>query len=211
MLKHCTNISTAQLVGLNGDVFGDTTLVGIAWEAFARVTTALIFLPRYLASSFTTTPAFLEKRFDKTTSSMVSGLFFFGYVTVLFSIALYTGSLVLKEMFSLEIKLDTLVPTIDILGSAYAIFGGLKSFPVSDTINGLGLLIGGLSIPFLALIKLGKGSFINDSLTIYKNNLEYLSVLTQTNMDDKTVTFPWLTLLTEMENCAGVMAILLVL
>ena len=80
-----TNLSTEQLVGLNGDVFGDKALVGLAWEAlaaFAMIATALVFLPRYLASGFTTTPAFLEKRFDKTTRSMVSGLFLFGYVTV---------------------------------------------------------------------------------------------------------------------------------
>ncbi len=74
-----TNLSTEQLVGLNGSVFGDQNLVGIAWEAlaaFAMIATALVFLPRYLASGFTTTPSFLEKRFDKTTRSMVSGLFY---------------------------------------------------------------------------------------------------------------------------------------
>ena len=62
-----TNLSTEQLVGLNGDVFGDKALVGMAWEslaAFAMIATALVFLPIYLASGFTTTPAFLEKRFD---------------------------------------------------------------------------------------------------------------------------------------------------
>ena len=81
-----TYLSTEQLVGLHGAVCGDKALVGIAWEAlaaFAMIATALVFLPRYLASGFTTTPAFLEKRFDKTTRSMVSGLFLFGYVTVL--------------------------------------------------------------------------------------------------------------------------------
>ena len=56
-----TNLSTEQLVGLNGSVFGDKALVGIAWEAlaaFAMIMTALIFLPKYLSSGFTTTPEF---------------------------------------------------------------------------------------------------------------------------------------------------------
>ena len=138
-----TNLSTEQLVGLNGAVFGDKALVGIAWEAlaaFAMIATALVFLPRYLASGFTTTPAFLEKRFDKTTRSMVSGLFLFGYVTVLLPVVLYTGSLALIGMFDLNLPLWLVVATIGILGSAYAIFGGLKSVAVSDTINGVGLL-----------------------------------------------------------------------
>ena len=44
---------------------------------------------------------------------------------------------------------------IGLIGSAYAIFGGLKSVAVSDTINGVGLLVGGLAVPYLALQALG--------------------------------------------------------
>ena len=196
-----TNISTEQLVGLNGDVFGDKALVGVAWEALAAlamIITALVFLPKYLSSGFTTTPAFLEKRFDKTTRTMVSGLFLFGYVTVLLPVVLYTGSIALKGIFSLTYSLFFIVLIIGVSGSAYAIFGGLKSVAVSDTINGLGLLIGGLAIPVLALAKLGGGSFTSGVYFIFHNNPEYLSVLTQTNSDEKIVTVPWPTLLTGM-------------
>ena len=196
-----TNLSTEQLVGLNGDVFGDKALVGVAWEAlaaFAMIATALIFLPKYLASGFTTTPAFLEKRFDKTTRSMVSGLFLFGYVTVLLPVVLYTGSLALIGMFNLNISLWVVVAVIGLLGSSYAIFGGLKSVAGSDTINGVGLLIGGLAIPALALMKLGDGSFFSGVSTLLNTHPEYLAVLTQTNIDNKVVSVPWPTLLTGM-------------
>ena len=196
-----TNLSTEQLVGLNGAVFGDKALVGVAWEAlaaFAMIATALVFLPRYLASGFTTTPAFLEKRFDKTTRSMVSGLFLFGYVTVLLPVVLYTGSLALIGMFDLNLPLWLVVGIIGILGSAYAIFGGLKSVAVSDTLNGIGLLIGGLAIPILGLCALGGGSFIEGISILGRNNPEYLAVLTQTNMDGNVVSVPWPTLLTGM-------------
>ena len=196
-----TNLSTEQLVGLNGAVFGDKALVGIAWEAlaaFAMIATALIFLPKYLASGFTTTPAFLEKRFDKTTRSMVSGLFLFGYVTVLLPVVLYTGSLAMIGMFDLNIPLWLVVATIGSLGSAYAIFGGLKSVAVSDTINGVGLLVGGLTIPVLALVALGAGSFLLGLRTLFNTNPEYLAVMTQTNVDGNVVSVPWPTLLTGM-------------
>ena len=196
-----TNLSTEQLVGLNGDVFGDKALVGLAWEAlaaFAMIATALIFLPRYLASGFTTTPAFLEKRFDKTTRSMVSGLFLFGYVTVLLPVVLYTGSLALERMFNLNIPLWLIILLIGSLGSAYAIFGGLKSVAVSDTINGVGLLIGGLAIPFLGLSALGEGSFINGISTLLNDKPEYLRVLTRTNLEGDVVSVPWPTLFTGM-------------
>ena len=196
-----TNLSTEQLVGLNGAVFGDKALVGVAWEAlaaFAMIATALIFLPKYLASGFTTTPAFLEKRFDKTTRSMVSGLFLFGYVTVLLPVVLYTGSLAMIGMFDLNIPLWLVVATIGSLGSAYAIFGGLKSVAVSDTINGVGLLVGGLAIPVLALVALGDGSFFLGLRTLFNTNPEYLAVMTQTNVDGNVVSVPWPTLLTGM-------------
>ncbi|MFL3026333.1 MAG: solute:sodium symporter family transporter [Candidatus Neomarinimicrobiota bacterium] len=196
-----TNLSTEQLVGLNGDVFGDKAMVGLAWEAlaaFAMIATALIFLPRYLASGFTTTPAFLEKRFDKTTRSMVSGLFLFGYVTVLLPVVLYTGSLALERMFSLSIPLWLIIILIGTLGSSYAIFGGLKSVAVSDTINGVGLLIGGLAIPFLGLSALGDGSFFSGVSTLLNDKPEYLRVLARTNLEGKTVSVPWPTLFTGM-------------
>jgi len=196
-----TNLSTEQLVGLNGDVFGDKALVGLAWEAlaaFAMIATALIFLPRYLASGFTTTPAFLEKRFDKTTRSMVSGLFLFGYVTVLLPVVLYTGSLALERMFNLNIPLWLIILLIGSLGSAYAIFGGLKSVAVSDTINGVGLLVGGLAIPFLGLSALGEGSFLSGVSTLLNDKPEYLRVLTRTNFEGNVVSVPWPTLFTGM-------------
>jgi len=196
-----TNLSTEQLVGLNAAAFGDKALVGIEWEAlaaFAMIATALVFLPHYLASGFTTTPAFLEKRFDKTTRSMISGLFLFGYVTVLLPVVLYTGSLALIGMFDLNLPLWMVVATIGIMGSSYAIVGGLKSVAVSDTLNGIGLLIGGLAIPVLGLLSLGEGSIIAGLSHLISTKPQYLAVLTQSNMDGNIVSVPWPTLLTGM-------------
>ncbi len=129
---------------------------------------------------------------------MVSGLFHLGYVRVLLPVVLYTGSLALIGMFDLNLPLWMVVATIGILGSSYAIFGGLKSVAVSDTLNGVGLLIGGLAIPFLALVALGEGSFVSGLSALFNNNPEYLAVMTQTNVDNKVVSVPWPTLLTGM-------------
>ena len=95
----------------------------------------------------------------------------------------YTGSLALIGMFDLNIPLWLVVAIIGLLGSSYAIFGGLKSVAVSDTLNGIGLLIGGLAIPVLALFSLGKGSFFNGLNILIQKNPEYLSVLAISNVD----------------------------
>jgi len=196
-----TNISTEQLVGLNGAVFKDGNLVGIAWEttaAFAMIATALLFLPKYLASGFTTSTAFLERRFDRQVRQLVSGLFLFGYVSVLLPSVLYTGSLAFNTMFQLGLPLWTLVLFIGGIGSAYAIFGGLKAVAVSDTINGAGLLIGGLAIPALALSLLGDGSMAEGVATLVRERPESLTPLATLDRRGEPTSVPWPTLLTGM-------------
>jgi SSS family solute:Na+ symporter len=47
---------------------------------------------------------------------------------------------------------------IGIIGSIYAIFGGLRTVAVSDTINGFGLLVGGCLIAYLGLQWVGDGN-----------------------------------------------------
>ena len=101
-------------------------------------------------------------------------------------------------MFNLNIPLWLIILLIGSLGSAYAIFGGLKSVAVSDTINGVGLLVGGLAIPFLGLSALGEGSFLSGVSTLLNDKPEYLRVLTRTNLEGNVVSVPWPTLFTGM-------------
>ena len=196
-----TNLSTEQLVGLNGAVFQDGRLVGIAWEvlsAFAMMATALLFLPKYLASGFTTTTGYLEQRYDRMTRRVVSALFLSGYVAVLLPVVLYTGALAVRGMFGLELELWLVVVGIGILGSGYAIFGGLRAVAVSDTINGVGLLVGGLAVPLLALSLLGEGSVAAGLSILVQEKPETLNPLTTLNQDGAQVSVPWPTLLTGM-------------
>lgn len=66
-------------------------------------------------------------------------------------------SLIFPGIFNLSkfSAVAVLCVIIGIIGGCYAIFGGLKAVAVSDTINGIGLIIGGLMIPFLGLALLG--------------------------------------------------------
>ena len=175
-----TNLSTEQLVGLNGSAYNEGILV-MAWEtlaAIAMVVTALVLLPRYLKGGLTTIPQFLERRYDTMTKSITSGLFLSGYVVVLLPIVLYSGAIALIGMFDLNNlfqteQSQTLVLTvcaIGVIGSLYAIFGGLKAVAVSDTVNAIGLLIGGLMIPVFGLLYIGDGSLINGIEALYAND-----------------------------------------
>lgn len=165
-----TNLSTEQIVGLNGAAFSEGILV-MAWEtlaAIAMVFTAVFLLPRYLKSGLITIPQFLAERFDVTTKTLTSSLFLSGYAIVLLPTILYSGSLAISGMFdvptllgvSKEVALWLCVWSIGIIGSIYAVFGGLKAVAVSDSINAVGLLIGGVLIPFFGLLFVGDGSVL---------------------------------------------------
>ncbi len=177
-----TNLSTEQIVGLNGAAFKEGILV-MAWEtlaAIAMVVTAVFLLPRYLKGGITTVPQFLEKRYDKTTKTITSGLFLSGYVVVLLPIVLYSGALAINTMFDVPDLLGVsdssalwiTVWGIGIIGSIYAIFGGLKAVAVSDLINAIGLLIGGLMIPVFGLLAIGDGSLSDGISTLINTHPE---------------------------------------
>jgi len=63
------------------------------------------------------------------------------------------------------------------IGAIYAVFGGLKAVVVSDTINGVGLLVIGLLVPTLGLITLGDGSFMTGLTTIATTETHKLNAI----------------------------------
>ncbi|MEL6361482.1 MAG: solute:sodium symporter family transporter [Pseudomonadota bacterium] len=165
-----TNLSAEQLIGLNGSAYG-YNLSSMAWEVTAAVSTilmALIFLPRYLAGAFTTLPEFLNARFDDDVRRYTVILFMLGYGLITIPSVLYSGSVAVMQLFDVETVLGVsyftglviTVVSIGCVGAMYAIFGGLRAVAISDTLNGVGLLIVGLLVPTLGLIALGKGDFM---------------------------------------------------
>lgn len=156
-----TNLSTEQMVGLNGAAFTDGICV-MVWEVVAVVALifmALFFLPKFLKSGITTLPQYLEIRFDHQTRVITSLIFLVAYAGILLPIILYTGAtgmigiMDIKGMLNINHSqaLWLIVAVVGIIGSIYALFGGLRSVAVSDTLNGIGLLIGGLLIVYFGL------------------------------------------------------------
>lgn len=157
-----TNLSTEQMVGLNGAAFSDGICV-MVWEVvavIALVFMALFFLPKFLKSGITTVPQYLEIRFDHQTRVITSLIFLIAYAFILLPIILYTGAtgmigiMDIQGMLGFESHQATLiliVCVVGIIGSIYALFGGLRSVAVSDTLNGVGLLVGGFLIVYFGL------------------------------------------------------------
>jgi SSS family solute:Na+ symporter len=182
-----TNLSAEQIVGLNGQAFTEGILV-MAWEtlaAIAMIVTAIFLVPKYMSRGVTTIPEFIEYRFDHQTKAIISGLFLTGYVVVIIPSVLYSGSLAFSTMFDLPTVLGIshkasiwlCVWSIGVIGMIYAIFGGLKAVAVSDLINAIGLLAGGILIPIFGLMAIGEGSVLTGISTLYTANPEKFNVV----------------------------------
>jgi len=146
-----TNLSTDQLVGMNGN-----QMLLIAWWEIAAVigliVLAYVFLPLYYKYQCTTTTELLEKKLgDKYLRALIATLFLLGGLFIYLPIMLYTGSLFLRSMLNSDLPIIVFAIGFAIVGSAYAIFGGLRAVAVSDTYSGVGLLALCLLLVFLAL------------------------------------------------------------
>ncbi|RAJ11432.1 solute:sodium symporter family transporter [Arenibacter echinorum] len=182
-----TNISSEHLIGMNGNSYVNGFIV-IAWEvtsSIALVIAAIFFVPKYLKMGLTTIPQFLENRFDGLTRTMVAAILIFSFVVTLLPIVLYSGAIGIESLFGVSEALGVskseglwiTVVIIGVIGSIYAIFGGLKAVAYSDTINGFGLLIGGLLIPVLALLAIGDNNIWDGLVKVYDYAPEKFNVV----------------------------------
>lgn len=152
------------MVGLNGQSYA-TSMVVMAWEVtspIALIFMAFVFLPRYLKTGITTIPDFLEQRYDLRTRQIISVLFLLGYAMAYLPTVLYSGALVLDTIFNISDLFGLSDFNIILIVSlAIGITGSLMSCSEdcaparSDTLNGVGLIVGGLLITVLGLFALG--------------------------------------------------------
>ncbi|MBN3582888.1 solute:sodium symporter family transporter [Algoriphagus aestuarii] len=182
-----TNISTEHLIGMNGSAYKNGFII-LAWEvtsAIALVIGALYFIPNFLRMGLTTIPQYLEYRFDKVTRTLVALFLIVSFVVTLLPIVLYTGAINLESIFNVSETLQIsqqeglwlTVVVIGVIGSIYAIFGGLKAVAFSDTINGIGLFLGGLLVLGFALWDIGEGNMVAGLSKVYKAAPEKFNVI----------------------------------
>lgn len=166
-----TNLSTEQMVGLNGQGYM-FNMSGMGYEvgaSLALIIVAFFFLPRYLKKGYATIPDFIGERYDSLTKQFVNFLFLAGYVLILLPTVLYSGAIGMGGIFDIMgtfhlspmMAIIVVVVAIGVLGCMYTIFGGLRIMAIADTLNGIGLIIGGLMVPLFALAYVGDGNIVS--------------------------------------------------
>ncbi|MCR2834351.1 sodium:solute symporter family transporter [Parerythrobacter lacustris] len=146
-----TNLSTDQLVGMNGN-----QMLLLAWWEIAGfvglMTLAFVFVPLYYRYNCTTVTELLERRYDgRSIRTLIAGIFLVGNVLIYLPAALYSGGLFLQSLFGESVPLIGFAIALALIGAAYTIFGGLRAVAVMDTFSGIGILGLALVIVFLAL------------------------------------------------------------
>lgn len=180
-----TNLSTDQLVGMNG-----SQMALVAWWELAAVVglciLCFVFIPVYYRYNCTTTTELLEKRYkDTRIRAVISAMFLLGNLFIFLPAVLYTGSLFMQNMFDVDVSLYVIAGLFATVGASYAIFGGLRAVAVSDTFSGVLLLAMALIVVGLAL------NAINFDLSgIPKERLSMIG--------DKNSDIPWTALFTGM-------------
>lgn len=196
-----TNLSTEQLVGINGGGYehGMLLMTWEVWSSLSIIAMALIFLPRYLKSGITTIPEFLEIRFDRSVRLFTSCVSVVLIAFILLPFILFSGAEFMIPVFNTHAYLGDSTPfnlivvssLLALIGGCYAIFGGLKAVAVSDTVNGIGLALGGLLIPIFGLSFVGDGNALQGLSKIIAEHPERMAP-----MGDSDANIPWQALFT---------------
>ncbi|HPK04604.1 MAG TPA: sodium/sugar symporter [Bacteroidales bacterium] len=158
-----SNISAEQFIGMSGSGFAIG--MGIASYEFMGAITLIIvavfFMPIFLKMGIFTMPEFLERRYDKRVKTTMAIFWLAVFIFVNLASILYLGALTIKnvlfegrDVVLMGNTVDPLWIGIIILGlfsAAYSISGGLKSVAITDVVQVIFLIGGGLLTTYVAL------------------------------------------------------------
>jgi len=149
------NISTTHLVSLaqegyvNGLAYGN-----FEWmAAFLLIVLSFFFAPFYIRSRVATLPDFLERRYSRACRDWLAVLSILSAVFIHIGFSLYTGAVVLKGLFGVEINVSIIVTAA--LTGIYTIIGGLLAVVMTESVQTV-ILIGGSACVLVAgLVSVG--------------------------------------------------------
>jgi SSS family solute:Na+ symporter len=151
------NISAEQIIGMSGSAFVMGIAIGV-YEWTAAVTLIVVgkyLLPVFLKHKIYTMPQFLEQRFDARVKTVL-GLFWLGvYVFVNLTSILWLGSLAINTVTGIDISLALVL--LASFASAYSLYGGLKAVAMTDIVQVVLLVMGGLMIAYISMNEISGG------------------------------------------------------
>jgi solute:Na+ symporter, SSS family len=158
------NMSGTSYIGIAGAGYEE----GIAvWNYEWMATLVLLFfalfvIPFYLRSKINTMPEFLERRYDRRSRYVFSGFSVFTAMFIDSAGALFAGAITLQLLFP-DMPLSALITILALLAGGYVILGGLRAVMITDTVQGVLLLVAGTIIFVTLFIELGSWEAIRNA------------------------------------------------
>lgn len=146
-----SNISAEQFIGMSGSGFAIG--LGIASYEFVAaaslIVVAVVFLPIYLRANIYTMPQFLEMRYNKRVKTLMAFFWLLVFIFVNLTSILYLGALALNKI--MEVDMMWSIVGLALFAGVYSIYGGLKAVALTDLIQVIFLIGGGLLTTYVAL------------------------------------------------------------
>ncbi|AQT60254.1 sodium/sugar symporter [Cellvibrio sp. PSBB023] len=145
------NISAEQIIGMSGSGYKIGMAIA-AYELMAAITLIIIakfFLPIFLTKGIYTMPQFLENRYDGRVRTVMAIFWLALYTFVNLTSVLYLGSLAISQFIGVDMVYGMIF--LVLFSMAYSVYGGLKAVAMTDIVQVIMLVLGGLFVSYLAL------------------------------------------------------------
>jgi SSS family solute:Na+ symporter len=154
------NISAEQIIGMSGSGYAAGLAIA-SYEWMAALTLLIVgkfFLPIFLKKGIYTMPQFLDQRYGPSVKYTMSLFWLVLYTVVNLTTIMWLGSTAINSLTGLDMVHGMIA--LGAFAAAYSLYGGLKAVALTDIIQVVLLVLGGILITSIALNQLSDGSGI---------------------------------------------------
>ena len=152
------NISAEQIIGMSGSGYAiGLAIASYEWmAAFTLLLVGKFLLPIFLKTGIYTMPQFLAQRYDNRVKTVMA-LFWLGvYTLVNLTSILWLGALAINTVAGVDLTMGLVA--LGVFAVAYSLYGGLRAVALTDIIQVILLVMGGLMISWILLDQVGNGT-----------------------------------------------------
>lgn len=150
------NISAEQVIGMSGSGFAMGLAIA-SYEWMAAITLVLVaafLLPIFLKQGIYTMPQFLAQRYNNTVRSTMAVFWLGVYTFVNLTTIMWLGALAINALTGLDTQYA--IFALALFAGTYSLYGGLKAVALTDIIQVVMLIVGGILIALIALDMVAK-------------------------------------------------------
>ena len=160
------NISAEQIIGMSGSGYAiGLAIASYEWmAAFTLLLVGKFLLPIFLKTGIYTMPQFLEQRYDSRVKTVMAVFWLGVYTLVNLTSILWLGALAINTVAGVDLNFG--LAGLGIFAVAYSLYGGLRAVALTDIIQVILLVSGGLMISWILLDQIGAGAGVLAGFTM---------------------------------------------